>query len=193
MPSHLALSLLPAGPAGREFAVKPLSRILLVAGIALLTAWSLPAQHFVSGGSLSSYNCGGFGGYGYSNYGWGGWGTDIGGWDFGFSDLHHPEEHPPFGVGYAHGDPDFIQSTYMDYNKAVELGKKILEEQAKPQPSLGEIARQLRVRSRTYVPPPARRSSNAAPPHSDSFVVIQDTHGTPVLCRSTDSACRTTA
>jgi len=176
--------------------VKPLSRFLLLAGITLLTATALPAQRFVSGGSFSSLNCGGgfggYGGYGYSNYGWGGWGPDIGGWGFGFSDLHHPEEHAPFGVGFAHGDPDFIQSTFMDYDKAVELGKKILEEQAKPQPSLGEIARQLRARSRTYVPPPAP-SSSVAPSRPDSFTVIQDIHGKPILCRSTDTSCRNTA
>lgn len=145
--------------------MKPLSRFFLLAGLVLLTATALPAQHFVSGGSSYSYNYGGSGGYGYSNSGWGGWGGEIGGWGFGFSGLHHPEEHAPFGVGSAHGDPDFIQSTFMDYNQAVELGKKILEEQAKPQPSLGEIARQLRALKKDYVPPPAP-NSGATPPRS---------------------------
>jgi hypothetical protein len=180
--------------AGREFTVKSLSRLFLLAGIVLLSATSLPAQHFISGGSAPSFSGwggygGGFGGYGFGDYGWG---YSYGGWGFGDCDLHRPQEHPPFGVGYGHGDPEFTQSTYMDYSKAVELGKKILEEQAKPQPSLGEIARQLRARARTYVPPPAPRSS-AAPSRPDSFVVIQDVQGRPILCRSSDATCRNTA
>lgn len=178
--------------------MKSLSRLLLLAGLILFTATSLPAQRFISGGAAPSFSGGGgfgggFGGYGGYGYGDFGSGYGFGGLGFGDCDLHRPQEHPPFGVSAAHGDPDFIQSTYMDYNKAVELGNKILEEQARPQPSLGEIARQLRARrSRTYVPPPAP-GSGAAHSRPDSFVVIQDIHGKPVLCRSTDTACHNAA
>jgi len=143
--------------------MKPVLRFLLLAGTVLLAATALPAQHFISSGSTPSFNGGfggGFGGYGYADSGWG---YTYSNWGFADCDLHHPQEHPPFGVGYGHGDPDFIQSTYMDYDKAVELGKKILEEQAKPQPSLGEIARQLRQRARKYVPPPAPKLGSAPP------------------------------
>src|SRR5215472_1352482 len=80
----------------------------------------------------------------------------------------------------------------MDYNKAVELGNKLLEEETKAQPSLGEIARQLRASRRNYVPPSAS-SSSKRPPRSDSFVVIEDVRGKPVLCRSTDATCRNAA
>jgi len=177
--------------------VKSLNGVLLLAGLVSLTAASLPAQPFISGASGGSFHGGGFrGGFGgYGGYGYNGigWGYGFGSWGFGFGDgdLHHPEEHPGFGVGYGHGDPDFIQSTYMDYDKAVQLGNKLLAEQAKAQPSLGEIARQLRSRKRNYVPPPARGSS-WVPPRSDSFVVIEGVHGKPDLCRSTDATCSST-
>ena len=123
--------------------MKYLLKFCLLAVLLLGFAATLPAQRFISGPAFSPYNSGfgGVGGYGYSGYGGDdyGWGYDFGG--LGFSDdcLHHPEEHPPFSVGFAHGDPDFIQSSYMDYNKALELGKKILEEQAKPQPSWARL------------------------------------------------------
>ena len=183
--------------------MKYLLKFCLLAVLLLGFAATLPAQRFISGPAFSPYNSGfgGVGGYGYSGYGWGdyGWGYDFGG--LGFSDdcLHHPEEHPPFSVGFAHGDPDFIQSSYMDYNKALELGKKILEEQAKPQPSLGEIARRLRLAKRKYLPPPAPApdsppSSNVRPPSAyESYVVVQDSDGKPILCRSSDAVCRKSA
>ena len=175
--------------------MKSLGHFLLLAGLSLLTATLLPAQHFVSGGAAPSFNGGygggyggGFGGYGYAGYGWG-----YSSWGFGDCDLHHPQEHPPFGTGAAHGDPDFIQSTYMDYNKAVELGNKILAEQAKPQPSLGEIARQFRARSRSYLPPPAPTSRVAPSGASRKVILLQQDGGPLVFCRGTDAACRDSA
>jgi hypothetical protein len=142
-------------------------KTVLLATLLLASASMLKAQRFIA---TPGY---GHGGYGWGGYGTGGW-SGYGGWGYGFGvsglsdyDLHHPEQHPPFGVGFAHGDPDFIPSTFMDYNQALALGKKILEEQAKPQPSLGEIARQLRARPRSYVPPPAplsQVSPTKAPP-----------------------------
>jgi len=186
------LSLFPAGPAGREFALKSLSRFFLLAGIFLLAATSLPAQRFVSGGGAYSYGYGGYGGYGYSGYGWGGGVPEIGGWGFGISGLHRPEEHAPFGVGFAHGDPEFVPSTYMEYEQALELGKKILAEQAKPQPSLGEIARELRARKRNYVPPPAP-GSTAAPSRSEATAAVWDTRNHPVLCRVSAATCKNAA
>jgi len=132
-------------------------KIFLVTLLALACASTIRAQRFIANPSN-----------GYGGYGWGGWGGyGWGGYTFGNSGLdgccmHHPEEHPPFGVGFAHGDPEFIPSTFMDYDKALALGKKILEEQAKPQPSLGEIARQLRKQKKNYVPPPAP-DPNVAP------------------------------
>lgn len=163
--------------------------------LALLLACSatLPAQHFTSSGSVSSFNYGGgYGGFGYSNYGWGGWGGGYGGWGYYDFSVHHPEEHAPFGVSMAHGDPDFVPSTYMDYNKALELGRKILAEQAAPPPSLGEIARRLRKQPRNYVPPPAPGpASSVTPlPGSRNIIFLQDSDGRPFLCRSSDPACR---
>lgn len=179
--------------------VKFVLKSSLLAALFLVCASALPAQRFVSGPSGPSFGggyggyggYGGFGGYGgYPGFGWGGYGFGIAdGSDF---CMHHPQEHPPFGVSSAHGDPDFEPSQFMDYDQALALGKKILEEQAKPQPSLGEIARRLRAQRRKYVPPPAP-NSGAAAVTPEGFVVIQDANGTPLLCRSTDSACRNTA
>jgi len=174
--------------------VKYFSKSCLLAALLLIFSGSVPAQRFVSGGGFPSFGNGGFGGgYGFGNYGWGNYGWDYG---FGYSSsdfcLHHPQEHPPFGVESAHGDPDFIQSTFMDYDKALALGKKVLEEQAKPQPSLGEIARQLRQRARKYVPAPAPPRSGSAPASGEEkYLVIQDNQGNLLLCR-TDSDCGAT-
>jgi hypothetical protein len=186
------LSLLPAARREGLYAVKLFGRFLLIAGLALPTASALLAQRFVSSGSYSSFSGNGFGGgYGYPNYGWASYGWGYGSIGFGYGDLclQHPQEHPPFGVGYAHGDPDFIQSTFMDYEKALALGKKILEEQAKPQPSLGEIARQLRQRARSYVPAPAPRANAAPSGDFKKWQIIEDSHGTPILCRA-GNKCR---
>ena len=176
--------------------MKYLLKSSLLAAVLLACCSVLPAQRFISGGSYSSFNYGGgyggYGGYGYSNYGWGG---GYGGWgNYDFS-VHHPEEHAPFEVGIAHGDPDFVPSTYMDYNKALELGEKILAEQAAPAPSLGEVARRLRKPTRNYVPPPAPApTSKAAPiPSPEKFIVLQESDGRPILCRSSDAACRNAA
>lgn len=172
--------------------MKLFGRFLLIAGLALPTASTLFAQHFVSSGSYSAFSGNGFGGgYGYPNYGWGSYGWGYGSIGFGYGDLclHHPQEHPPFGVGYAHGDPDFVQSTFMDYENALALGKRILEEQTRPQPSLGEIARQLRRRSRSYIPAPASRANSASADDSKKLHIIEDSHGTLILCRA-GNKCR---
>jgi hypothetical protein len=174
--------------------VKLFGRFLLIAGFALFTASTLLAQHFVSVGSYAAFSGNGFGGgYGYSNYGWNNYGWGYGPIGFGYGDLcpHRPQEHPPFGVGYAHGDPDFVQSTFMDYEAALALGKKILEEQAKPQLSLGEIARQLRHRSRSYVPAPAPGPKSGSAGDSKKLQIIEDSHGTLILCRA-GNKCRST-
>lgn len=173
--------------------MKPLHRILILASLALLSAAALPAQHFISGGGSSGFSGfgGGFnGGYGYaygSPYaGWGlgggfydsfgGWGGDV------FGGLHHPEEHAPFGVVMAHGDADFQPSQYMDYDKAVALGKKILEEEAAPKPSLGDIARSLR----------ASRHVTQTQVKPELLATKQDNHGKLPVCQSGSDKCRST-
>ena len=164
--------------------MKPLSRFLVLAAIFLVAATALPAQHFISSGFSSGYYSGGYfggysgyGGYGDFNYGWGG---DFGGWNFSDFSMHHPEEHPPFGVGYAHGDSDFQQSEYMDFDQAVALGKKILAEQAAPKPSLGDIVRSMHLHPRI------------SPANTGPLVLMQDNEGKLLVCRASDSNCRNT-
>jgi hypothetical protein len=161
--------------------MKSLSRFFILAGIFLVSAAALPAQRFISAGSGPSFNFNsgfvGGGGYSYPSYGWG---SDIGGWGFGDSGLHHPEEHPPFGVGSGHGDPDFLQSEFMDFDQAVALGKKILAEQAAPKPSLGEIVRSMHLRPRIL------------PAKGGSLVLMQDNDGKLFVCRTSDTNCRNT-
>jgi hypothetical protein len=157
--------------------MKSLSRFVILAWFILVSATALPAQHFVSGGFSSGYFGGysGYGGYGDSSYGWG---TDLGGWCFSDFALHHPEEHAPFGVGYAHGDTDFQQSEYMDFDRAVALGKKVLAEQAAPKPSLGDIVRSMHLHPRI------------APAKGSPLVLLQDNKGKLLVCRASDTNCR---
>jgi hypothetical protein len=161
--------------------MKSLSRFLTLAGFLLLSATALPAQRFISGGFSSGY-FGGYSGYGgYGDYGYGyGWGSDFGGCCFSSFGLHHPEEHAPFSVGFAHGDSDFQQSEYMDFDQAVALGKKILAEQAAPKPSLGDIVRGMHLH-------PA-----IAPANTGTLMLLQDNNGKPFACRSSDTNCRNT-
>jgi hypothetical protein len=82
----------------------------------------------------------------------------------------------------AHGDADFQPSQYMDYNEALEPGKKILAEQAAPQPSLGDIARNLRAKRRV--------SQTQSKP--ELLVVTQDNHGKAPVCSNASDTCRPT-
>ncbi|HXC48725.1 MAG TPA: hypothetical protein VNU20_10560 [Candidatus Sulfotelmatobacter sp.] len=163
--------------------MKSLSRFLILAGFFLVATTTLPAQRFISSGFSSGYlggysGYGGYGGYGDYSYGWG---SDFGGCCFGGFSLHHPEEHAPFGVGYAHGDSDFQQSEFMDFDQAVALGKKILAEQAAPKPSLGDIVRSMHLHPSV---PPAK---------SGNLVLFQDNQGKLSVCRTSDTNCRSTA
>jgi hypothetical protein len=75
---------------------------------------------------------------------WGGWNQSWGGF------RHHTRSYSFFDleptIGYAHGDSDWVPSVYMDYDKAVALGKELLDQQSQPHsdPPLGDIARKLR-------------------------------------------------
>jgi hypothetical protein len=169
--------------ADSEATMKSLSRFLVLAAILLASAAALPAQRFVSSGFSSGYSGGYYGGYsgygGYGDYSYG-WGSDFGGWGFGGFGLHHPEEHAPFGVGYAHGDSDFQQSEFMDFDQAVVLGKRILAEQAAPQPSLGDIVRKMHLHP------------SISPAKTGSVVLLQDNDGRLLVCRTSDTNCRNT-
>jgi len=156
--------------------MKSLSRLLILAGIVLVSATALPAQRFISSGFSSGY-LGGYSGYGDYSYGWG---SDFGGCCFGGFGLHHPEGHTPFGVGYARGDSDFQQSEFMDFDQAVALGKKILAEQAAPKPSLGDIVRKMHLHPRI------------SPAKAGPLVLMQDNDGKLFVCRTSDTNCRNT-
>jgi hypothetical protein len=164
--------------------MKSLSRFLTLAGFLLLSASALPAQRFVSGG-FSSGSFGGYSGYGgYGDYGYGygyGWGSDFGGCCFSSFGMHHPEEHAPFGVGYAHGDTDFQQSEYMDFDQAVALGKKILAQQAAPKPSLGDIVRSMHLHP------------SISPAKTSPLMLLQDNEGKLLICRGSSTNCRTSS
>jgi hypothetical protein len=161
-----------------------LSRFLILAGIFLFSSRAIPAQHFISAAPSANYSYGGFTsytGYGYSGYGYSdsGWGSGVGSW--GYGGLHHPQEHAPFGVGFAHGDPDFQPSEYMDYDQAVALGKKILAEQSAPKPSLADIARSLHLHPRSSSPNPG------------TTLLLQDSHGKLIVCHTSNTDCRNPA
>lgn len=156
-----------------------LSRFAVLAGFFLVSATVVPGQRFISGGFSSGFWSGysGYGGYG--DYGYSG-GGDFGGWCFSGFSLHHPEEHAPFGVGFAHGDSDFQQSEYMDFDQAVALGKKLLAEEPAPKPSLGDVVRRLHLRP------------VVGPASTGTLMLLQDNNGRPFACRSSDKNCRDT-
>jgi len=84
-------------------------------------------------------------------------------------------------MGYAHGEPDAVPSTYMEYEQALALGKRMLEEQShamiEVQPSLGEIAREL------------RQASGSPSPSGRVVSATQDGNGQLVICRES-GRCR---
>jgi hypothetical protein len=83
-------------------------------------------------------------------------------------------------IGYAHGEPDFIPSTYMDYDKALELGRRMLEEQSKPEPEpipLGDVARSL------------RSNSGLSALDRSPMSVLQDNRGRLVICGVDVTSC----
>jgi hypothetical protein len=154
-------------------------------GFFLLTLASVcPAQKFiahVSTPTQSGYQGGGGYGNGYGS------GYEAG---YGYYPQPHHSGHggyrssaPRFEptVGYAHGEAETVPSRYMSYEDALALGKRMLEQEEHPkaapaEPSLGEIARQLRQGSRNAVP-------------EGKVAAIQDSNGRLVICRE-GSGCQ---
>jgi len=136
----------------------------LLAGLLLLCSSNCFAQGFHSGG--------GGGGTGGGNWG-GAWGNGCGwcnayGYDasssfgFGSSGVRYG---PPatFAVSYAKNDGDYVPSIYMDYQDALELGRRQLAaiQEANEHPvSLGEIARAYRAAKLANPKPSASAHSN---------------------------------
>ena len=81
--------------------------------------------------------------------------------------------------GFAQGDPDFVPSTYMNYNQALTLGNQILQQQnnSESQPSLGDIARSYRAISRNFSP------------ETKEITVTQDNSGKMLVCKRGSGAC----
>jgi len=96
---------------------------------ALLLFLALPAHAQHVGSASTQVNQGGGGGGG---------GGQMGG-DYGSSNHIAVTE---FHVVAAHGSSDFVDSTYMAYDRALEIGEAIL---ARQQKTLGQIAREYRA------------------------------------------------
>ena len=159
-----------------------LVRVFSLGSFLLTLASVCPAQKFiahVSSPPQSGYAGGG--GYGYGS------GYDTG---YGYYPQQHHNSHgghrssaPRFepAIGYAHGEAEAVPSRYMSYEEALALGKQMLEEETHPkaaaaEPSLGEIARQLRTASGAAV-------------REGKVSAIQDGDGRLVICRE-DGGCR---
>lgn len=134
----------------------PTLRFLFAACFLLLLGSCASAQRITFHGAPVSQNSGNANGNGFhhdrSNSGWG---SDYPSQPY-YSSHHRYYEcataNSQYVIGYAHGDSNFVPSVYMDYDKALALGKRMLEEQSTPQsqtppPSLGDIARALRHNS----------------------------------------------
>ena len=86
-------------------------------------------------------------------------------------------------MGYEHGDSTYVPSAYMDYDKALALGKRMLEEQFQPsqspvQASLGEIARNL------------RQGLGSATPNAKTLSAPQDNNGQLIIYKGGGAARR---
>ena len=90
----------------------------------LLLFFALPAHAQRMGSASTQVNQGG--------------GGQMGG-DYGSSNHIAVTE---FHVVAAHGSSDFVDSTYMAYDRALEIGESIL---ARQQKTLGQIAREYRA------------------------------------------------
>ena len=161
--------------------MRQMSRFLLLGFFLLAVAASTPAQKYI--GHVSSPSQSGFGagsGQGYGNAGY------VSGYGYASYDYH--AEHgrrsrrgyrastalEP-GIGYAHGEEAAVASTYMEYDQALALGKQMLEAETHPtavqaQPSLGEIAREL------------RQGSSNPTQNGRTLTATQDGNGQLVIC-----------
>jgi hypothetical protein len=181
----VAVTLKPLYPSYYQFPhgafMAPSLRFFFAASIILLVAARAPAQRITFHGAPVGQNSGGSGNGGFNhNRADSGWGSEYPSQPYySFSHSHHfvrasAASEP--GIGYAHGDANFVPSVYMDYDKALALGKRILEEQSKPQPetpspSLGDVARAL------------RRNTSALPsPATPTISALQDNRGQLLIC-----------
>jgi hypothetical protein len=157
-------------------------RVLLLSSLSLTVASVSSAQKFIAHVSTpTQYGYQGGNGYGYGS-----------GYDTGYG--YYPQQHhysrggyrssaPRFQptIGYAHGEADAVPSRYMEYEQALALGKQMLEEESRPkpappEPSLGEIARQL-------------RAASGAAAAEGKISAMQDGNGQLVICRE-GSGCQ---
>jgi hypothetical protein len=87
--------------------------------------------------------------------------------------------------GYAHGDGNFVASTYMDYDAAVALGNEILAKQQSgmttgqtdPSVSVAKAARELKLKP-------------TIPEGTNCLILDQDDSGKLVVCTDGTSSCR---
>jgi len=153
--------------ASRVLMVTCMKTILFV-GVLLLSASPSFAQGHHSGGGGGNWGGNGANGYGVRN-----WGSieATGSFGFGRSGVHY-EPPATFGVAYGANDGNYVASVYMDYQEALELGKRQLAEMQKANEhpvSLGEIARAYRAAKqadakRSPADPSSTRRPTPVPP-----------------------------
>jgi hypothetical protein len=125
--------------------------VLLVGWLLCISAVSASAQRFVASVPSAPENPSQFVASdpapaipddGTWEQGWPGPGSSQGSGDSGTSDAGSGDQGG--GSGYAKGDGNFVASEYMDYDKALELGKEQLAQQASsvptPEETVGSVA-----------------------------------------------------
>jgi hypothetical protein len=80
--------------------------------------------------------------------------------------------------GYATGDKDFVASQYMDYDKALELGKEILAQQSASEPVPTQAVQEV-----------PQHPAAPVPADSKGIVVEQDNDGKLFECKGNRSTC----
>jgi hypothetical protein len=167
----------------------PTIRFLFAVSIFLLLATCAQAQRITFHGAPTAQNSGNSSGNGngfHHDHNSSAWGSDYASQPYYSSHHHHYEgatANSEYVIGYAHGDANFVPSVYMDYDKALALGRRILEEQSKPQPqapppSLGDVARALR-----------QTKSDSPASASPSVSALQDNRGQLLICRVDVASC----
>jgi hypothetical protein len=163
----------------------PLLRFLFAAFLLLLLGSRAPAQRITFHGAPVAPNSGNGNGFHHDRNNNSGWADEYP--QPYYSSHHHHYEgataNSEYVIGYAHGDANFVPSVYMDYDKALALGRRILEEQSKPQPqapppSLGDVARALR-----------QTKSDSPASASPSVSALQDNRGQLLICRVDVASC----
>lgn len=154
--------------------MKQIHRTLLLAMLVCASAATASAQHLAAAAASSSGGYDGIAGFPSGDTFASSVVADV--WSHSSSRGSGPSQQASYG--YAHGDTGFVPSTYMDYDQALQLGQKILAQQALPKPSFADTVRDLHL------------PVHPAAPTSKGYFLQQDSQGNLLACHGSADSCR---